>query len=567
MKPRLAWVLLVCLWLATPDRSLPAAGESDRQSQEHVPVVGAVGGVGSPQALPGAGLPEGFVLERLSIAAKPEGGAWTALAADPQGFLLGCDEAGGIFRMLPGNPGPIQPLKIPFPQGKARGVVSAFGGLYVMAAENGSGIHRLEDTDGDGQYDRTARLHLLPGDGDTGARRMAVSPDGKRLLFGCGPGATLPESLRRRRGPTQSGALGGFICRMNPDGGEPEVVAQGLRAGFDLGFDLGGQLFACEPERNGPGGDQPARLIHCVSGGDYGATVPPGDFPDILPGLLDLGPGNRAGVVSGKGARFPGRYQRALFAHDGRRLWAVHLQPKGATYLAAKEAFLQCAPLVINAALIHPQDGALYLALGGAPEESGIYRVRYTGETAPEQALPPYEEFQMRAALEQFHRGDADPQRVLGGAWPYLRHSDRLLRNAARLAVERLPAELWEEKALAERHPGALVEAVVALARVHGTRSGAAWENAAPVTPEKAAFQGRLFEALGRLEEMKPNAAQQLAAVRAYALVIASLGKPDPATRARIAARLAPWRPAEDAAVDRELAAFLENLPREAAQR
>ena len=38
-------------------------------------------------------------------------------------------------------------------------------------------------------------------------------------------------------------------------------------------------------------------------------------------------------------------------------------------------------------------------------------------------------------------------------------------------------------------------------------------------------------------------------------------------TLARIAARLAPWRPAEDATVDRELAAFLENLPREAAQR
>jgi hypothetical protein len=66
---------------------------------------------------------------------------------------------------------------------------------------------------------------------------------------------------------------------------------------------------------------------------------------------------------------------------------------------------------------------------------------------------------------------------------------------------------------------------------------------------------------------MKPNAAQQLAAVRAYALVNAYLGKPDPATRARIAARLATWRPAEDAAVDRELAAFLEKLLREAAQR
>ena len=564
MKPRLAWVLLVCLWLATPDRSLLAAEENDPQSPEHVP---GVGGVGSPRAQPAAQLPEGFVLERLSIAAKPEGGAWTALAVDPQGFLLGCDEAGGIFRMLQGNPGPIQPLKIPFPQGKARGVLSAFGGLYVMASGNGRGIHRLEDADGDGQYDRSTPLHFLPGDGDAGVRRMAVSPDGERLLFGCGPGATLPESLLLRRWPTQSGALGGFICRMNPDGSEPEVVAQGLRAGFDLAFDLGGQLFACEPERNGPGGDQPARLIHGVSGGDYGATAPPGDFPDILPGLLDLGPGNRAGVVSGKGAKFPGRYQRALFAHDGRRLWAVHLQPKGATYLAVKEAFLKCAPLAINDALIHPQDGALYLALGGAPEESGIYRVRYTGETAPEQALPLDEEFQMRAALEQFHREDADPRRVLGGAWPYLRHSDRRLRYAARLAIERLPAELWAEKALTERHPGALVEAVVALARVHGTRSGAAWKNAAPVAPEKAEFQGRLFEALGRLEGMKANAAQQLAAVRAYALVIASLGRPDPAARARIAARLALWRPVEDASADRELAAFLENLRREDAQR
>lgn len=115
---------------------------------------------------------------------------------------------------------------------------------------------------------------------------------------------------------------------------------------------------------------------------------------------------------------------------------------QGGTYLAVKEAFPQCAPLVINDALIHPQDGALYLALGGAPEESGICRVRYTWETAPEQALPPCQEFQMRVALEQFHREDAEPQRVLGGVWPYLRHSDRLLRNAAQqLAafLEKLP--------------------------------------------------------------------------------------------------------------------------------
>jgi hypothetical protein len=511
-------------------------------------------------------------------------------------------------------------VEIPFPPGNARGVLAAFGSLYVMAADTGRGhgIHRLEDTDGDGQYDRHTRLHLIPGGSAPTVSRMAVSPDGKRIFFGCGPGASLPETLRGRRVAEPGGVFGGFICSMNPDGGDLELFCHGLRAGFDLGFDWGSQLFACEPEPDADergdfrerafsrgdaegaekflkgtegqavvlpaspsfGGklgvrytaDRSARLVHCVSGGDYGArngSAPePEDSPDILPGLLDLGPGKRAGLVSGQGAKFPGRSQRALFARAGNNLWTVQLQPKGATYLAVKEPFLQGQPLAD--AVVHPIDGMLYLAVGGSPDESAVYRVRYAGDasTVSEQAPPLDEEFRMRDALEQWHRAPVDAQRVLGGAWPYLRHSDRRLRYAARVAIERLPTALWAEKVWAERHPGARVEAVIALARVSGAASReVAPQDAAPVQQENAALQGRLFEALGELAGRKLNAAQQIAVIRAYDRVITCLGRPDPATRAGIAERLAPWSPAEDAVVARELAAFLENLRREAAQR
>jgi hypothetical protein len=72
-------------------------------------------------------------------------------------------------------------------------------------------------------------------------------------------------------------------------------------------------------------------------------------------------------VVSGNGAKFPAKYQRAVFINDWTygTMWAIHLQPKGGSYIAEKEEFVFGKPLPLTDVVIHPQDGAMYFAVGG----------------------------------------------------------------------------------------------------------------------------------------------------------------------------------------------------------
>ena len=68
-------------------------------------------------------------------------------------------------------------------------------------------------------------------------------------------------------------------------------------------------------------------------------------------------------------------------------------------------------------------------------------------------------------------------------AWSNLGHSDRAVRHAARLAVERQPVEGWRGRALAEGNPRARIAAMVALSRRGGR-----------------AAQAGIVDALGRLD-------------------------------------------------------------------
>jgi putative heme-binding domain-containing protein len=197
--------------------------------------------------------------------------------------------------------------------------------------------------------------------------------------------------------------------------------------------------------------------------------------------------------------------------------------------------------------------------------------VTYAGDesTAPAEALPLDEEFRMRAAIEQLHKDGVDPQKALAAAWPYLSHSDRHVRYAARVAIERLPVELWKDKALNETHPVALVEGIIALARVSGAKAayaggrpaakptGTSSEPIGNVAPENVELENNMLSALARLEGHKLSTAQSLAALRALELVLIRLGKPDAEVCARIAEKLEAGYPSEDPSINRELAQIL----------
>jgi hypothetical protein len=174
----------------------------------------------------------------------------------------------------------------------------------------------------------------------------------------------------------------------------------------------------------------------------------------------------------------------------------------------------------------------------------------------------------MRQTLEAMH-AEGDPQKILSMAWPYLSHSDRHVRYAARVAIERLPVELWKAKALAETHPQALIEAMVALARMSGGGTGneggkpaskPAGTSSAPigsVAPDKVELQGQMLRVLTSLKSSGLTLNQQLASLRALQLVLIRLGKPAPEVCAKTAAILEAAYPAEDALINRELCQLL----------
>src|SRR4029077_5037505 len=104
---------------------------------------------------------------------------------------------------------------------------------------------------------------------------------------------------------------------------------------------------------------RPTRVCLAASGSDFGwrngtGKWPP-HYPDSLPAVLDIGPGSPTGIVFGYGARFPGKYQEALFMCDWSygKLYAVHLTPDGSAYTDLAVALLNGSPVAMSALTGH----------------------------------------------------------------------------------------------------------------------------------------------------------------------------------------------------------------------
>lgn len=541
-------------------------------------------------------VPEGFSVEQLYVVPKEEEGSWVALTIDGKGRLIASDQYGSLYRMNVTETSKPERLKVAM--GKAHGLLHAFDSLYVMVNEDGdkNGLYRLRDTNGDDQYDDVKKLVTMAGGGEHGLHSMTVSPDGKRIYFNGGNHTDLPNELSRSR-PAElwaedhllprmwdanghaRGKLapGGFIASMNPDGTDVELFCHGFRNEFDIAFNSAGDLFTYDADMEWDIGTpwyRPTRVNHAVSGADFGwrsgSGKWPEHYPDSLPTTIDIGPGSPTGVVAGTQAKFPAKYQRAVFINDWTygTMWAIHLTPEGASYAAEKEEFLFGKPLPLTDVVISPLDGAMYFAIGGRRTQSALYRVTYTGGESTEPAPPPLltEEMQMRRMLEGLHSGQVPPETAIGKAWPYLSHSDRHLRYAARVAIERQPVDLWRERALAETHPQALIEATLALARASARpqlvldkkpQPGESVKTTHPVSAEDRDLQEQMLRSLGVLSSAKLSRSQILGSLRALGLIFTRLGKPDASTCGQIVSRIDSLFPSQDPIIDRELCQLL----------
>jgi len=359
---------------------------------------------------------------------------------------------------------------------------------------------------------------------------------------------------------------GGCIYKTDPDGKDWELVCTGFRNEFDAAFNRHGDLFTydadMEWDMNTPW-YRPTRVCLVTSGSEFGwrngAGKWPAYYPDSLPAIYNVGPGSPTGMCFGYGARFPAKYQEALFMCDWSygKLYAVHLTPDGSAYRAEAEEFLSGSPLPLTDVVVNPKDGALYFTIGGRKTQSGLYRVTYAGKdsTAPSLSGPtPGPLHTLRHQLESFH-GHQDPKAV-DAAWPYLSHEDRYIRFAARVAVEHQDVKSWEERALKEKDPARAINALLALVRATGKDPFHHPRKPGEPVPG-AALKERILEALARVDWEKLTDMQHLDLLRVYAVLFNRMGWPERATRAQLIKRFDPLYPARGRELNAELCQLL----------
>jgi putative heme-binding domain-containing protein len=539
-------------------------------------------------------LAPGFRAEHLYSPTDDSTGSWVSMTFDDQGRLLASDQYGALYRLtLPPIGTTTRPRveRVPFDlaeavgtdptkpgleMGHAQGLLWAFNSLYVMvnhkpnaAFSRGSGLYRLQDTDGDDQFDKISLLKELRGEGEHGPHSIKLAPDGKSLYVIAGNHTDVPEMdayrlpkvwkednlfplIKDPRGHAITRtAPGGWIANLDPEGRRWELVSAGFRNAFDLAFNEAGDLFVYDSDMEWDFGlpwYRPTRICHATSGSEFGWRTGSGKwsptFPDNLPAVLNIGQGSPTNLIYVDHGRFPERYRNTLLAFDWSFgiIHALHLKPEGATYAAKHDEFLSGLSLPLTDGVIGP-DGALYFLTGGRRLDSDLYRVYYDG---PEKRLTPQpapaltDLHRLRRSLEAFH-GEPDPA-ALAIAWPQLGHPDRFIRYAARVAVEHQPVGAWQERVLAESEPRALAQAAVALAHQGDSAT---------------ALSTRLTAALLVANPTRLAEPERLDLLRALELTWLRMGLPDADGRERVGAYLDAQYPAPTNDLNRALSKLL----------
>ena len=296
-----------------------------------------------------------------------EQGSWVNLCVDRQRPHLSpaISTAGSTASRRPPPGQPLDPAtieKVPAEIRAVNGMLWAFGALYV-------GVNDYEKQESQRPLSRHGQRRRRPArQGGAAARhrgqrrprrarRGADAGRQSRSILICGNGAKPTECAATSPRAAASGAK--IICcracptaaascatcwrraasstASRPTEKTSRSYASGFRNIFDAAFNRDGELFTYDADMeydfNTPW-YRPTRINHVVSGAEFGwrngAGKRPEWYPDNLPPVLNIGPGSPTGVTFGYGAKFPAKYQNALFALDWSwgKLYAVHLEPK-----------------------------------------------------------------------------------------------------------------------------------------------------------------------------------------------------------------------------------------------
>jgi putative heme-binding domain-containing protein len=517
---------------------------------------------------------DGFKIELLASADAKTEGSWINLGKDNKGRLIIGGQGGQPTLRMTIRDGKVESTEtLKLPISEIMGLLYAYDSLYVMGGgPKGYGIYRCKESGSPGEFD-VQPFKIFGSGGEHGAHGLALGQDGKiyamignhtKVLDGLDSASQYKNYREDHVLPRQwdgnghaAGILapGGYVVRTDADGKKWEMVLGGFRNAYDLAFNPDGELFTFDSDMEWDWGMpwyRPTRVNHCTSGSEHGWRSGTGVWPDYyldnLPPTLNIGIGSPTGVSNGIGAKFPAKYQRALFICDWSygRLMAVHLTPKGSTYTATFENFVAPKGLVDNKSPKKPlpltdviigDDGAMYFTVGGRNNQAGLYRVSYAGTESTTPAGKPNKDGEkpreLRHSLEAFH-GKKDPKAV-ETSWPHLGSDDRFLSFAARVALESQPVAEWKAKALAEKDPMAAFPALLALARSGDFKD-----------------YTNLLAALEKFPLTKLSASQKLDKLRVLQVAFSRHGNPTAEATKAITAEVDGMFPGDDESFNRE---------------
>jgi putative heme-binding domain-containing protein len=430
----------------------------------------------------------GFRIELIRSAAAGED-SWISLIFDPQGRAIISQEQQGLLRMTLAKDGSsVQHVeRINDDLKEVRGMAFPGRDLYLNV-NNSKAMYRLRG-DAQGNLDKPGLLFATAGGVGHGRNDLAVGPDGKIYSIH-GDSVEVPKAAKdftpqagESRPENSPGE--GHLIRFDPATGKLETLATGLRNPYGMAFNADGEMFTYDADAEFDMGTpwyRPTRVIHLTVGSDYGwrnvtGQWPPyyPDHPDNAPASLDIGKGSPTAMMFGSRSNFPRRYREALFILDWAygRILAVHCLPHGASYLCEAETFLIGRPLNVTDLDFAP-DGSMYLITGGRGTQSALYRVRFTGQRhpddftktdRPQSDLAAAQARRRRRELEALLEQAPLAPRGLDQIWSSIGDADPRIRYAARIALERQPVELWEQRALREQERLSALTALSVLAR------------------------------------------------------------------------------------------------------
>lgn len=271
---------------------------------------------------------------------------------------------------------------IPPPADGPMGLLWEGDTLYVVSD---GGLKRFRGVDGKGPTKQKPDLlvKLVTG-GEHAAHAVKRGPDGKLWVL-CGNNAGVGEKTITAKDSPVKTPVAGVLLRLNDDGSEVEVIADGFRNPYDFDFDYRCVPYTFDSDNERCAGlpwYEPTRVYGISAGANYGWLNPQYAQTWKLPPyfsahpLVAPGRGSPTGVAYYRHFTFPQPYRRQLFYAD----WTF-----GKIYYTHPDAALPTAKVFLEATgengfaptglAVHPGTGELYVSVGGRGTRGAVYRI------------------------------------------------------------------------------------------------------------------------------------------------------------------------------------------------